>query len=135
MPSIGSNVSFDDTKAIRFSVIAADSEEETVVDVTIFQIIVDVTTIIKTVNIQLNKGTKRRFDLLSIRIGGDNFERRGGDDWGRGGSSRGESRDGDRPDPPVRQNDRWQEPDKRENSNYGGKWKEDRGGNSRGKIS
>lgn len=56
MSFIVSNVSFYDTKAIRFLVIAADSEEETVVDVTIFQIIVDVTTIIKTVNIQPNNG-------------------------------------------------------------------------------
>ncbi|KAJ6600751.1 ATP-dependent RNA helicase bel, partial [Pseudolycoriella hygida] len=70
---------------------------------------------------------RRRND--EYQNGGDNYERRGGDDWVRG-SSRGGSRDGDRSDPPLRQNDRWQEPDKRENTNYG-KWKEDRGGNSR----
>lgn len=57
-----------------------------------------------------------------MRIGGDHYDRRG-EDWGRGGGHRGASRDGD---PPLRQNDRWQEPDKRENSHYGGKWKDDR---------
>ncbi|KAG4065799.1 hypothetical protein HA402_012477 [Bradysia odoriphaga] len=64
--------------------------------------------------------------------GGENFERRGNEDWGRGGSNRGGSFNGDKSDPPLRTNDRWQEPDKREfSNNYGGKWKEDRGGNSR----
>lgn len=64
-------------------------------------------------------------------LGGD-FERRD-DQWNRG--TRGGSRDGDREhfqggqqrnrDPAFRPNDRWQEPERRESNNYGGKWKDD----------
>lgn len=124
----------------RFVEIVIDLEEEAVVAiVTIFQIIVDATTIIiKTVNISRLGNILRLYFFLNKFlidiVGGDNYEKRGGDDWGRGGSSRGGFRDGTGSDPPVRTNDRWQEPDKRENSNYGGKWKEERGGNSRGKY-
>lgn len=60
---------------------------------------------------------------------GENFERR--DDWGGRGNQRGGGagvRNGDR-EPPFG-NDRWQEPERRDNQQYGGKWKED-GGNAR----
>lgn len=70
--------------------------------------------------------------MFVLCIGGENFERRGGDDWGSRGAPRG--RDGD---PALRQNDRWQEPDKRggDNTQFGGKWKEGgRGGGNKGKI-
>lgn len=112
-------------------------EEPVVVIVTIIQIIiVDVTTIIKTVKkmkfcVKRHEVTKKIFQS-KFKTGGEIYDRRGNDDWGRGGSSRGGSTNGDKSDPPLRQNDRWQEPDKREN--YGGKWKDDRGGYSRGKI-
>lgn len=66
-------------------------------------------------------------NLLFKQTLGDRYERRGGDDWNRGYPRGGGSRDGDRPDPPIRTNDRWQEPEKpRENTNYG-KWKDDGG--------
>lgn len=55
----------------------------------------------------------------------NNFERR--DNWGRGGDNQqprpaaGARNGGDRgADPELRTNDRWQEPDKRENAFYGG---------------
>lgn len=52
----------------------------------------------------------------------NNYDRR--DNWGRGGDNqqRGGIRNGgDRgADPSLRTNDRWQEPDKRENAFYGG---------------
>lgn len=69
-----------------------------------------------------------------MNVGDEKYEKRGGDDWYRGGgrtggSSRGSNeRDRDR-DQPLRTNDRWVEPTDRRNepsSGFGGKWKEDR---------
>lgn len=59
---------------------------------------------------------------------GENFERNNydrRDNWGRGGDNQprtaGVRNGGDRGgDPALRTNDRWQEPDKRENAFYGG---------------
>lgn len=56
------------------------------------------------------------------------FQDRRNDDWNRG-NNRGGFREEERFDPPVRTNDRWPEPDKRDSTQqFGGKWKEDAGG-------
>lgn len=53
-------------------------------------------------------------------------DRRGGDDWNRG-NNRGGFRENERAEPPISTNDRWQEPEKRDSTQFGGKWKDDAG--------
>lgn len=61
----------------------------------------------------------RREDSYQNGDNYNNYDRRGGDDGYRGYNNRQQYNRNDRNDPPVRTNDRWQEPDKRDNSHYG----------------